>query len=132
MSCQNDVVESSSRDREMTPKVWGCEELILNDVDAGYCGKLLWLLSNHQGSLHYHEVKDEVFMCIEGAVWVEYWPVDEPHKRTVTILRSIDRDALRLRPRTVHRFAALEDVAVLVEFSTPHSDADVVRLEESR
>ena len=37
-------------------------------------------------------------------------------------------DALRYRPRTVHRVTALEDT-LIVEVSTPHLD-DVVRLED--
>ena len=125
-------VESSMNDRAYTEKLWGCEELIVNDPAVGYCGKLLWLLPDHCGSLHYHNVKDETFMCVEGVVGVEYFPVTSPHLRKLTVLRGVARDALRLRPGVAHRFVALEGPAILVEFSTPHSDEDVVRIEASK
>ena len=68
-------------------------------------------------------------MCIEGVVKVE---TVQPNGHTVIqVLEGVRRDALRVLPGTPHRFTALSAEAKLVEFSTTHSDEDVVRLEES-
>ena len=123
--------ETSVADREFVQKLWGQEEIIINDPDAGYCGKLLWLMPGAMSSLHYHPCKTETFLAMAGLVGVEYMPIgSEPR---TTLLRSAGREAIQMPPNTAHRFwAEGDEPALLVEFSTPHSDGDVVRLEESR
>jgi mannose-6-phosphate isomerase-like protein (cupin superfamily) len=114
-------------DRVVTPKVWGIEDTIIN-TDK-YCGKIMFLREGFQCSLHYHEQKDETFMAIAGQIAVEYYIGG--HTRFDTVLQGWRRDALHLPPRTPHRFRAFDGDAVMVEFSTPHSDDDVVRIAPS-
>lgn len=125
--------ETSRDDREFVEKAWGVEEIVVNDPAAGYCGKILWIKPGWMCSLHYHPVKTETFMAHLGTVGVEYWPNGPEGKPVLSILRSWSRDALHLPAGTVHRFWAMgEEVAALMEFSTAHSDDDVVRLEPSK
>jgi mannose-6-phosphate isomerase-like protein (cupin superfamily) len=110
---------------------------------------LLHLSPNYQCSLHYHERKHETFTAIEGTVWVEYYPDydasvtlntprgkkvrEERGQGVVTILRGWAYDTLVVPTGMPHRFWTTDpEGAVLAEFSTPHRDSDVVRLQESR
>jgi D-lyxose ketol-isomerase len=97
---------------------------------------------NVQCSLHYHREKAETFTCIEGVVWVEYWPAQDGidpeqspfflREPVVTMLRGWAFDAIDIPPFTPHRFWTTEGYAELFEASTPHSDDDVVRIENAR
>lgn len=125
----NEALESSTVERPRIVKVWGTEEVIVNTPQ--YCGKILRFAEGHAGSLHYHCAKDECFLAVEGLVEVEIIPPGgaPPY---FTMLSGWRGDALRLPPRTVHRVTPLDGPAVLIEFSTSHSDGDVERLEPSR
>lgn len=114
--------------REQVAKKWGLEEILVNNEK--YCGKLLWISPNWQCSLHYHDIKHETFFALDGAVAVEYWEGDKHHQ---TVLAGFRRDGLTIPPKTPHRFWSLgAEGALLLEISTPHSDSDVTRLEETR
>jgi|WetSurMetagenome_2_1015567.scaffolds.fasta_scaffold19622_3 D-lyxose ketol-isomerase len=114
-------------DRPEHPHLWGSEEWIVNN--DRYCGKILYLEPGSLSSLHFHPVKDETFLCIKGMVGVQIF---RDGKEVIHVLRGWARDAVNLEHNTPHRFWAMESDAVVVEFSSYHSDADVVRLEESR
>lgn len=101
-------------------KVWGWEEWIVNN-DL-YCGKFLYLKKGFQCSLHYHPKKHETFFIEHGKVIMEC-------KNDTTIMGA--GKTITILPKTRHRFTGLED-SVIIEISTPHSDGDVVRIEESR
>mgnify|MGYP000557139857 CR=1 FL=1 len=96
-------------------KVWGQELWIVN-TDK-YCGKILQLKEGHRSSLHMHRKKDETFYILGGKVLFEL-------DRKRMILR--DGDVIRIRPGSWHRFTGLTD-AIIIEFSTHHSDKDVIR-----
>lgn len=113
--------------REHVVKVWGSEEIIVNN--ERYCGKLLRLLQGYQCSLHMHRRKAETFLVLEGSVMLEVHVNDRVEFHTLT---GLSRDSFDIEPGTYHRFAALAPNSLIVEFSTPHSDADVSRKEESR
>lgn len=130
MTPSQEIVQESTHTRKVVEKVWGHEEWVTNN-DL-YCGKFLYLTHGHQGSLHYHPVKAETFCCIKGTVKVELMPEGPEGKITKLVLSGVVRDSLQIPPGVPHRFAAVFGDAVLVEFSTPHSDDDVVRLEESK
>jgi len=85
--------------------------------------KVLILNRGYQCSLHYHPVKAESFLCIEGEVEIELDSVTY----VLTPGTSID-----IPPGHPHRFSARTPTATVVEASTHHSDEDVVRLEDSR
>ena len=106
---------------EIIEKPWG-RELIFAETEL-YLGKLIEVDSGRRLSLQYHPRKDETVYVTRGKVETELGKRGGP-TRTV-ILRA--GDCLRLRPETVHRFAAIGGDAQMIEVSTPHPD-DTVRL----
>ena len=106
------------------PKVWGSETWIVNEPT--YCGKELHIYAGFRCSLHMHPVKDETFYVIGGTVELEVGNSPE----TVQSRKLLIGDSARILPGTWHRFSSRCGAAV-VEFSTHHDDADVVRHEES-
>lgn len=98
---------------------------------AGYCGKLLRIDGGASGSLHYHPVKHETMLCAEGRVQVETRSHESQPYDAQTIALA-DGDVIELPPGVPHRITAVGGPATLFEVSTPHDDADVVRIEPSR
>jgi D-glycero-beta-D-manno-heptose 1-phosphate adenylyltransferase len=107
----------------ITPKVWGHETEVVNDV---YCGKILHLKEQYRCSIHKHAVKDEVIMVWQGCVMFEVG--SDPDNMTKQFFQ--DGDKVRLTPGTWHRFTGLRD-SVLIEWSTHHQDSDSIRHAES-
>lgn len=102
-------------------KVWGAEQWIVNNED--YCGKLLIIKGGAMSSYHAHPIKRETFIVLLGHVEITvegegkvYAPLEEP---------------ITIEPGQKHKFTAVTDATIL-EVSTPHSDGDVVRYEESK
>jgi mannose-6-phosphate isomerase-like protein (cupin superfamily) len=126
---------STVGERKIVQKLWGMEDWVVNT--PSYCGKVLVMNEGWQSSLHYHPVKDETMLAISGACVVEvFLSVEKAIAREggEYVLLAHDRgSALRLPPTTPHRFmTTLGEGCTLVEFSTTHSDEDVVRLEDSQ
>jgi mannose-6-phosphate isomerase-like protein (cupin superfamily) len=120
-------LQEGPEDRMLVAKLWGFEEWLVNNDK--YCAKLLWILPGFQCSLHYHPVKCETFIAMDGLVHVEYH-IDG--KLMETILVGHRKDTLTIPPNTPHRFYSMGgNGALLLEVSTTHSDEDVVRLEPS-
>jgi mannose-1-phosphate guanylyltransferase len=107
-------------DLQVVPKVWGSEQWIVNG--DRYCGKLLLLMRGWQCSLHRHVVKDETFFVLSGRVRMELG---------VETFELAQGQSTHVPPGALHRFAGLTD-AEIIEISTHHDDADVVRIEPSR
>jgi mannose-6-phosphate isomerase len=105
-------------------KPWGYE-LIWALADS-YAGKLLSVKAGHELSLQFHRQKDESWYVLEGRAELELAAAGE--KATSTEIAAAGA-AYRIKPGTVHRIRALEDLLIL-EVSTPHLD-DVVRLEDA-
>lgn len=101
-------------------KLWGHEEWIYNDE---YCMKTLVLKPGFQSSLHYHPVKHETFLVVQGECEIE---VDDKTERMTPGQGHI------IPPGTKHRFKAINGPCIVVEASTHHDDEDVVRIEESK
>ena len=103
-------------------KVWGTEEWIVN---GKYCGKILRISPNHQGSLHCHPKKTETFFGFDGNGLIEV----EGNLYDFGVDDIVD-----IPSGTYHRFINQSDFCdfVLMEFSTKHSDDDVVRKEKSK
>jgi len=119
---------SNAATRQITPKLWGHEELVHNG--AGYCGKILEYSGAVASSLHRHWVKDEVLMVVQGLVKLEVWSTDSKDAE-VYMLSANYRDAVHLEPGVWHRLTPI-GAAVVYEWSSVHADSDVERLEESR
>jgi mannose-6-phosphate isomerase-like protein (cupin superfamily) len=101
-------------------KLWGRELWYWN---GNYCMKALVLNHGFRSSLHYHLLKRETFLVVSGVVALEY-------KGQTTELAT--GDAATIEPGESHRFWSVTTYgAVVVEASTHHDDADVVRVEPS-
>lgn len=132
------MIRTSKDTRTSVDKIWGNEDWVVNSHK--YCGKILTLLPGYQCSLHYHPVKEETFLCLTGLVVLEIFPDGvtasgrlKNKQGELIYLSSNQRHAVTLKPGTPHRFwSATENPALVAEFSTPHNDDDVVRLEESK
>jgi mannose-6-phosphate isomerase-like protein (cupin superfamily) len=116
--------QEGPEEREYVAKKWGMEEILIHNDK--YTCKFLWITPGFRCSLHYHILKHETFIALDGIVIVEYYIGTQ---RIETLLVGRNRDALTLPPGTKHRFWSMGgDGGLLLEVSTPHSDEDVVRL----
>lgn len=106
---------------KLVDKLWGSEEWIVNS--PLYCGKILTLRPGFQSSLHYHPVKTETFYVDRGRVLLELGD---------DTFRLQEGNSITILPTIPHRFHTTSTYARVFEFSTEHSDTDVVRIEESR
>ena len=106
---------------KIVQKIWGHEEWLLNT--EMYCGKILTLKPGFECSYHYHKEKDEGFYVLRGLVYL--------------MLEGEDRilhlgEVQRILPGQRHKFASLEGVSKMIEFSTHHEDSDSYRETESQ
>ena len=114
----------------MMDKDWGHEQWIVNN--EYYCGKLLFMNEGWQSSIHFHPVKTETMFVLDGVGMVELWERGLEQEPTVLKLDPEYDTTVTIPAGLAHRFSTPygEDM-VLVEFSMPHSEADVVRIETS-
>jgi mannose-6-phosphate isomerase len=116
-------LEPFSFEPQRIDKPWGHE--LVWALSEQYAGKLLTVNAGQRLSLQFHREKDESWYLLEGRAELEFAAPGE----TITTSEVVTPGAaFRIRPGTVHRITALEDV-VMLEVSTPHLD-DVVRLED--
>jgi mannose-6-phosphate isomerase-like protein (cupin superfamily) len=109
---------------KVVKKFWGWEEWLLNEEHANLCAKRLIVRANKACSLHYHPLKNEVFIVEKGCLRVE---VDQE------LLTVSAGDSVHIPAGTPHRFSnRMRRRAQILEISNFHSDDDVVRLEPSR
>lgn len=109
--------------KKIVDKLWGKEEWIVNN--QRYCGKLLYLKPGFQCSRHFHSIKSETFLVLDGVVRMEFGTKGED----IRYLKV--GDAVEIPTLTPHRFRAVDGPARVVEFSSPHREEDVTRLEDS-
>ena len=95
-------------------KEWGKEVWIVNLPK--YCGKFLYVDKGKHCSLHKHS-KDETLYIQKGVLDVKLG------KKKFLVRKG---DSFRVKPNTYHQFKAIEDT-IIIEFSTRHSDKDVLR-----
>lgn len=110
-----------------TIKPWGHE--IRFAITEKYLGKILHIEKGQRLSRQYHVQKDETIYVLEGTLFLEIGhPGSKEHESHSTLLCEGDR--YRIKPGTIHRFSAPDNMSVtLAEVSTPEID-DVVRLED--
>lgn len=104
-------------------KPWGYEEIWAETRD--YVGKIIYINANNRLSRQYHEIKEETIRVISGDLLVE---VGSSADRIEKIYMKAG-ESFHVKPKTVHRFCAIDTDVQLVEVSTPHLD-DVVRIED--
>lgn len=108
----------------VVPKDWGHEAIITNN--ELYCLKILVCedkIWSSKGQYHYHRIKDETFLVIEGILELD--TVDEQGNITSRHLR--EGDSIRILPGTKHRFKSAGRRCRFIEASTPDSPTDSVR-----
>ena len=105
-------------------KPWGYEEIIVH-TDK-YVMKKLFIKAGHRLSRQFHVKKDETIYVSKGLLLLD---LSENDSETSIIKLGEDK-SWRIKPKTIHRFAAPSDEDVeLFEVSTPEL-ADVVRLQD--
>ena len=111
----------NAEQRVYVEKSWGYEDWIYN---GRYCGKKLGVKKGKECSFHHHRVKDEVMYLESGKILLTYGWDDEPEQAAqLTLTPDM---AFHIPPGMWHKFYGIED-SVMTEFSTHHSDKDVVR-----
>jgi len=110
-------------------KRWGHELIIVNDSDAGYCGKMMVMDNVYvQSRVERHRTKDETFYVLEGIVRLELFGSGPTPSETE--IRHLHRgNSFRITPGTWHRFGTYQAGTQFVEFSTFHDDSDTERYE---
>lgn len=96
-------------------KAWGYEDWLENNEK--YCLKILhnsgpW---SSKGRFHYHKLKDETFIVMEGTMLLEL-----EGKR----YKLSEGMKMRIKPLTRHRFKAFTKDCTMIEVSTHHEDSD--------
>jgi len=107
---------------KLVKKGWGCEVHIVNNDK--YCLKYLIFFKNREFSLHFHEVKQEVWHCLMGKFICE---IEENGTKEKFILQQGEH--IELTPFTSHRLAALKN-SIIVEVSTKDFPEDSIRIEK--
>lgn len=82
---------------------------ICNEVDAGYCGKYLFVFDGQTCPMHRHKLKTETFFVVKGTISCTW------KGETKTLEEG---DTLLLEPWTPHAFTGVGPALVL-EVSTP-------------
>jgi len=121
---------TDSKNRKIVLKDWGHEEWIVNN-DL-YCGKELVMEAGCWSSLHCHPVKHETMMAIAGKCVLELYSNGADKQPMRIILKGSVHTAVSIPPYTYHRLIADQGPCRIIEFSTTHSDDDVVRRAPSR
>ncbi len=140
---------------KFVPKVWGCEEHIVNHP-LGYCGKRLTVIPHAACSIHFHRAKSETFFIEFGVLHIALFKRDftkdeklggirchillgrqeEPADaflREPEILKLYPGQALQLPPFTPHCFwnPKVGPPVRFFEFSTRDDPNDSYRLKLS-
>jgi mannose-6-phosphate isomerase-like protein (cupin superfamily) len=114
----------SAEQRIFVEKKWGWEDWIWN---GKYCGKKLFVNKGKECSWHFHKVKDEVMYVESGRLLLTYgWDEDEKLATTTVLTPGM---AFHIPAGMIHKFQGLEET-LITEFSTHHSEKDVVRPNE--
>jgi D-lyxose ketol-isomerase len=97
-------------------KVGLIEYWIANEIEAGYCGKYLFVFDGQSCPMHFHKTKHETFFLVQGKLRVLYKGSE---------LDMMPGDCLPIPPRAPHSFTGVGP-ALLLEISKPCMVADNV------
>lgn len=87
---------------------------IANELQAGYCGKYMFLLDGQMCPRHYHRVKHETFFVLQGKLDITL----DDERRTLN-----GGETLAVEPGRVHSFAG-NGPALMLELSMPCDPKD--------
>ena len=88
---------------------------VANEIDAGYCAKLLFVFENQTCPYHHHNVKHETFYILKGKTKMMI-DGEETIKKT--------GDVLVVPTGTEHCFSGYEGACLLLEVSMPSIPGD--------
>ncbi len=112
---------------EIKEKGWGVEYWFENN--SLYCLKALILRQGKKCSIHYHAIKDETFLVLQGKVQLDLYANFPPFDRESRERRILlPGQSLRIFPLQPHQFYGLEN-SEIIETSTHHREEDSYRLE---
>ncbi len=97
-------------------KIGLIEYWIANEIEAGYCGKYLFVFDGQTCPMHCHKTKHETFFLVQGKLRVLY---------DGSKLDMMPGDCLPIPPGGMHSFTG-EGPALLLEISKPCLVADNV------
>jgi len=104
-------------------KKWGLEQWFHNDI---LCLKILHVKRGNRCSMHYHAIKEEIFVIIEGEMFLEWIDTKTGEKHGYLCGKDCK---VRVPPNTPHRFVGVNSGCTFLEFSTHHDDNDSYRVE---
>lgn len=108
---------------QITDKPWGNENLIFRGF--GYAVKKITLNSYQKTSLHYHEVKHETIMVLEGELRIFIDDKINPPNTFIFTAGSY----LAISPGIIHQMSTEDSQAIYFEAQTDHL-TDVIRLKD--
>jgi quercetin dioxygenase-like cupin family protein len=108
---------------QITEKPWGNENLIFQGF--GYAVKKITLNQNQKTSLHYHQLKHETIMVLDGELNVF---IDDRINDAKFIVLA-PGDYLAINPEVIHQMSTNACQAVYFEAQTDHL-TDVIRLKD--
>ena len=103
-------------------KGWGDEHVIHSN--SNYCVKILELNKGGKCSLHFHKIKEESFLVLEGKVQISLKYNLQEENIILNKGESID-----IPPLLPHRFEALVDSKILEASNEDREEEDLVRVE---
>lgn len=129
-------------------KSWGFEYWFENNEH--YCGKIIQVRNGEwssNGAFHYHKLKDETFLVLNGTLILDILDMNEILKSQIDhcIIKPYDPvygnplvhryylypyNYLRLKPGVLHRFSGFEGEAIFTETSTTHLEEDSYRIQK--
>lgn len=106
-------------------KTWGHERIVENN-DL-YCLKILVCedrIWSSNGKYHYHKMKDETFLVIEGVLEIEIETEIGFMSKYYT-----EGSSIRIKPGVKHRFRSVSRRCKFIEASTQNFEEDSIRTE---
>ena len=106
-----------------TPKKWGGEVVIINNIEKGYCGKILHFNKDTKFSLHFH-FKDECWYIVSGKYLLKYF--DTSNANSLELELNVG-DIIHVPPMQPHQIICIESGDIF-EVSTPDYADDSYRI----
>jgi len=107
---------------KLVKKGWGFEVHITNNSE--YCLKYLVFFKGKKFSLHYHDLKKELWHCLRGKL--QCFLVDKDLEEKHSFIINFG-DKVEIDRKTIHQLVALEN-SIITEVSTPDYKEDSKRL----
>jgi len=103
-------------------KGWGNEMIWASNEK--YCGKLLQFKAGARFSMHFHAIKDETWLVLDGVFQIE--TIDTSNAKVIQSVLN-KGDVQRILPLVPHRITCIQE-GTIIEVSTPDSVEDNYRV----